>query len=74
MDQYLELLVPRSVHLLTIIVIDGVRRPAGGNFTVEMSGNRGLTTFSFGGRFAGVYPDGHDHPDGLGDNKTWSAA
>lgn len=32
--------------------------PAGGNFTVELAGNRAFTTFSYGGKKATEWPDG----------------
>ena len=51
-----------------------VCRPAGGNFTVEMSANRAFTTLSHNGAFTGIYPDGEDHSEGLGHGHTWSAA
>lgn len=48
-------------------------RPAGGQFTVEMAGNKGLTTLSHGGKFAKTFGDGEDHPDGLEkSNGDWS--
>lgn len=37
--------------------------PAGGSFTVEMAGNRGQTTLSFGGQFTSEWPDGQQHPE-----------
>ena len=53
-------------------VANGMCRPAGGQFTVEMAGNKGQTTFSFGGQFAGTFPDGQEHPEGLGQDGQWS--
>ena len=57
-----------------IIMANVVCRPAGGNFTVEMSANRAFTTLSYNGALTGIYPDGEDHPEGLGDGHTWSVA
>jgi len=42
--------------------------PAGGQFNVEFAGNKGQTTLSFGGKFAKVFGDGNDHPEGLGND------
>ena len=50
---------------------NGICRPAGDHFTVEMSGNRAMTTFSYDGRFAKTYGDGEDHPEGLGNDGNW---
>ncbi|KZW00469.1 hypothetical protein EXIGLDRAFT_795961 [Exidia glandulosa HHB12029] len=44
--------------------------PAGGSFTVEMAGNRGQTTLSFGGQFTSEWPDGNQHPEY--ENGTWN--
>jgi len=49
-------------------------RPAGGHFTVEMAGNKGLTTLSHGGKFAKTFGDGKDHAEGLGKNGQWLVA
>ena len=69
--------IPRVVrHLLAhphmMIITNGICRPAGGNFSVEMSGNRAFTTLSYNGSLTGVYPDGLDHPEGLGLDGNWS--
>ena len=37
--------------------------PAGGTVTVEMAHNRAQTTLSYGGQYAGEWPDGKDHPE-----------
>ncbi|KAF8308935.1 hypothetical protein DL93DRAFT_2170702 [Clavulina sp. PMI_390] len=42
---------------------DFLNLPAGGTFNVEMSGNRGQTTLSFGGQYTSDWPDGLQHPD-----------
>ena len=55
------------------MMANAIGRPAGGNFTVEMAGNRGQTTLSFGGQFAKTFGDGNDHPDGFPDGQ-WSVA
>ena len=47
-------------------------RPAGGHFTVEFAGNKGLTTLSHDGKFAKAFGDGKDHPEGLGLDGKWS--
>lgn len=36
--------------------------PAGGSFTVEIAGNRGVTSFSFNGQYATEWTDGQTHP------------
>ena len=53
-------------HLLMMIMTNGTCRPAGGHFTVEFAGNKGLTTLTHGGKFAKTFGDGRDHPEGLG--------
>lgn len=52
---------------------DILELPAGGNVTLELAHNRGQTTLSFNGQFAGEWPDGKPHPedwsgDGIGEN------
>ncbi|KAH7096951.1 hypothetical protein BKA62DRAFT_662307 [Auriculariales sp. MPI-PUGE-AT-0066] len=50
---------------------DFLELTAGGKATVEHAGNRGQTTLSFEGQFAGEWPDGKDHSnyeDGSWDN------
>jgi len=42
---------------------DFLELPAGGSFTVELAGNRGATTLSFGGKFTSDWPDGKHYPD-----------
>jgi hypothetical protein len=45
--------------------------PAGGKAVLELAGNRGQTTLSFDGQFAGLWPDNEDHSnydDGSWDN------
>lgn len=42
---------------------DFLELPAGGQVTVEHAHNRGQTTLSFGGAFAGEWPDGQAHPE-----------
>ncbi|CAG7847402.1 SubName: Full=Uncharacterized protein {ECO:0000313/EMBL:CCA68161.1} [Serendipita indica DSM 11827] len=37
--------------------------PSGGNFTVELAGNRAFTTLSYGGRLVTAWGDGKNHPD-----------
>ncbi|CAI6334187.1 unnamed protein product [Periconia digitata] len=37
--------------------------PANGNFTVELAGNRGVTTLSYDGKHATDWPDGEQHPE-----------
>ena len=37
--------------------------PANGEFTVELAHNRAQTTLSYGGQFAGEWPDGQPHPE-----------
>lgn len=54
--------------LRMIIMTNEMCRPAGGHFTVEFAGNKGLTTLSHGGKFAKTFGDGRDHPEGLGSN------
>jgi hypothetical protein len=41
---------------------NGTVRPAGGSFTVEMSGNRAFTTLSYDGRLVKEFGDGMDQP------------
>ncbi|KAL4080520.1 hypothetical protein J3A83DRAFT_4422106 [Scleroderma citrinum] len=36
--------------------------PAGGSFTVEIAGNRGVTSLSFNGQYATEWTDGQPHP------------
>lgn len=55
-----------------MIVAHEMCRPAGGQFTVEMAGNKGQTTLAFGGKNAKTFPDGQDHPEGLGLDGKWS--
>lgn len=55
-----------------MIVAHEMCRPAGGQFTVEMAGNKGQTTLAFGGQNAKTFPDGQDHPEGLGLDGKWS--
>ena len=61
-------------HLHMMIMTNGVYRPAGGHFTVEMSSNKGLTTLSHGGKFAKTFGDGRDHPEGFSNDGHWSVA
>ncbi|KAF8913300.1 hypothetical protein CPB85DRAFT_1434153 [Mucidula mucida] len=44
--------------------------PAGGSFTVEVASNRAMTSWSYGGANAGLWPDGQDHDDYDGDHTT----
>jgi len=53
---------------------NGMCRPAGGHFTVEMAGNKAFTTLSYNGTLAKTYGDGEDHPEGLGKDGKWSVA
>ena len=43
-------------------------RPAGGSFTVEIAGNRGVTSLSFNGEFATEWGDGQSHPEDYSDS------
>jgi len=61
-------------YLRVIIMTNRMYRPAGGHFTVEMAGNKGLTTLSHDGKFAKAFGDGRDHPEGLGTDGHWSVA
>ncbi|EJD45963.1 hypothetical protein AURDEDRAFT_151747 [Auricularia subglabra TFB-10046 SS5] len=44
--------------------------PANGKFTVELAGNRGLTTLSYNGQKATAWPDGRVHPANWSTNIT----
>ncbi|KIL67972.1 hypothetical protein M378DRAFT_9212 [Amanita muscaria Koide BX008] len=46
---------------------DFLELPAGGSFTVELAGNRGQTSFSFGGQYTSEWPDGNQHPEDFND-------
>ncbi|KAG6333709.1 hypothetical protein ID866_5376 [Astraeus odoratus] len=41
---------------------DFLELPAGESFTVEIAGNRGVTSLSFDGQFATEWTDGQEHP------------
>ena len=47
-------------------------RPAGGQFTVEMAGNRAYTTLSFNGTLAKMFGNGKDQPLRLLNGSQWS--
>ncbi|KIN97736.1 hypothetical protein M404DRAFT_888845 [Pisolithus tinctorius Marx 270] len=40
---------------------DVLELPAGGSFTVEIAGNRGVTSYSFNGEYATEWTDGQNH-------------
>ncbi|KAG8836044.1 hypothetical protein FRC17_010508 [Serendipita sp. 399] len=42
---------------------DFLELPAGESFTVEIATNRAFTSYSYGGRYAGVFGDGQTHPE-----------
>ncbi|EJD40358.1 hypothetical protein AURDEDRAFT_91054 [Auricularia subglabra TFB-10046 SS5] len=44
--------------------------PANGKFTVELAGNRGFTTLSYGGNKTTAWPDGKVHPANWSTNVT----
>lgn len=46
----------------------GAHRPANGQFTVEIAGNRGFTTLSFNGSKTTAWPDGKVHPNNWSTN------
>ena len=50
----------------------GTCRPAGGQFTVEMSGNRAFTTLSYGGKLIKEFGDDQNEPQRGIPNNQWS--
>ena len=50
----------------------GTYRPAGGNFTVEMSGNKYFTTLVDNGAHAKEFGDGQDTPLRSDEEPHWS--
>ncbi|OAX34821.1 hypothetical protein K503DRAFT_698010 [Rhizopogon vinicolor AM-OR11-026] len=47
---------------------DFLELPAGGSFTVEVAGNRGVTSLSFNGQFTTEWGDGLNHPEDYSDS------
>jgi hypothetical protein len=52
-------LVSFSIRLILIVC----SRPVGGSFTVELAGNRGVTSLSYDGQYTSEWSDGQSHPE-----------